>query len=653
MTDKKKQDRNHLLNDDSSTELSRLFDEKRSSNTQSKMQNKDLSFNNFDSFQTQKKDNSFSSNLFSDRQNTSNLEKNEFSANSERDSRFSSNNSDTNNELEDNLEELLGFKKQKKNQDSFSKTQQFSYSNLEKQSETPSSFLNQPKIYYDNDGLLKESSIADFSKSVSSKANIPFETTRKEPPFNLENSLNQTSKFLEKNQTFSENKSATGSKESINDITKAMYEKLENSDKIKEQVNKSIPPIVDTYQFETSHVQKENFYPTSSTKEKKEVQSEEKHILEKKSKDLSLFLEKPSNKTPEESSFTPRDDNLTLQNQEKEDPEFVNFSASNLPPLSKKFIEKNRALDFDDFDNWEENSQFSEESSQFLNELNVLEEKSFLKDDKPNKQKIIFITLFAFFAAIVAIYFYTNHDHKNQIPSVIKAENDPYKVAATNKNYDTLNLPGTSTYDELSGRNEDILLQKDLIEKSELEKPFLDNFGSPLEKKNQEKLPLEDEFLKKENMNSQNQETTDNAHIISNNFSKKEEKLLPKNIIKDEKPFEEEIHNSTKKESVASSKTRKTSSKKKIQKTAVSSKKSYYVQMASHPTRDLANKSLSFFQKKYSSLIGSLPIIIQEANIPGKGLFYRVRLKMSSKNEARKLCERLKYSGTNCFIAYQ
>lgn len=76
----------------------------------------------------------------------------------------------------------------------------------------------------------------------------------------------------------------------------------------------------------------------------------------------------------------------------------------------------------------------------------------------------------------------------------------------------------------------------------------------------------------------------------------------------------------------------------------------YYVQLASHPTSDLANASAKIIKSKLGFLIGSRPLNIQSAFIPGKGTYYRVRVQTQSRNEAISLCEKIKNSGENCFI---
>lgn len=77
---------------------------------------------------------------------------------------------------------------------------------------------------------------------------------------------------------------------------------------------------------------------------------------------------------------------------------------------------------------------------------------------------------------------------------------------------------------------------------------------------------------------------------------------------------------------------------------------SYYVQLASQPTHELAKDSLKKMKSRFGSLIGARPINIQSALIPGKGTYYRVRIQTQNRNEAISLCENIKSYGGSCFI---
>ncbi|MGF7157921.1 SPOR domain-containing protein [Bartonella heixiaziensis] len=81
-----------------------------------------------------------------------------------------------------------------------------------------------------------------------------------------------------------------------------------------------------------------------------------------------------------------------------------------------------------------------------------------------------------------------------------------------------------------------------------------------------------------------------------------------------------------------------------------STTQNYYVQLASQPTHALAKDSLKKMKSKFGFLIGTRPLNIQSALIPGKGTYYRVRIQTQNRNEAINLCEDIKNSGGSCFI---
>ncbi|MBB5072957.1 hypothetical protein HNQ69_000061 [Bartonella callosciuri] len=85
-------------------------------------------------------------------------------------------------------------------------------------------------------------------------------------------------------------------------------------------------------------------------------------------------------------------------------------------------------------------------------------------------------------------------------------------------------------------------------------------------------------------------------------------------------------------------------------KTVAQHSENYYVQLASQPTQALARDSLKRMKSRFGFLIGSRPLNIQSALIPGKGTYYRIRIQTQNRNDAINLCEDIKNSGGNCFI---
>ena len=77
----------------------------------------------------------------------------------------------------------------------------------------------------------------------------------------------------------------------------------------------------------------------------------------------------------------------------------------------------------------------------------------------------------------------------------------------------------------------------------------------------------------------------------------------------------------------------------------------YYVQIASQPTVEGAQSSWRTLSSRYSSVLGGQTVDIQRADIPGKGVFHRVRVPAGSRDQANALCSRYKAAGGSCFVS--
>ncbi|EDQ33337.1 Sporulation related domain protein [Hoeflea phototrophica DFL-43] len=77
----------------------------------------------------------------------------------------------------------------------------------------------------------------------------------------------------------------------------------------------------------------------------------------------------------------------------------------------------------------------------------------------------------------------------------------------------------------------------------------------------------------------------------------------------------------------------------------------YYVQIASQPTAEGAQASWQTLSSRYSSVLGGRSVDIQRADIPGKGIFHRVRIPAGERSEANALCNRYKAAGGSCFVS--
>lgn len=83
---------------------------------------------------------------------------------------------------------------------------------------------------------------------------------------------------------------------------------------------------------------------------------------------------------------------------------------------------------------------------------------------------------------------------------------------------------------------------------------------------------------------------------------------------------------------------------------AVSNPGGYYMQIASQPTPEGAQASYNNLSKRFASVIGNRGVQIQRADIPGKGVYHRVRIPAGSRDEANALCSRYKAAGGNCLV---
>ena len=77
----------------------------------------------------------------------------------------------------------------------------------------------------------------------------------------------------------------------------------------------------------------------------------------------------------------------------------------------------------------------------------------------------------------------------------------------------------------------------------------------------------------------------------------------------------------------------------------------YMMQISSQPSEAAARQSYQNLSQRYASIIGDKGVNFQRADIPNRGVFYRVRIPAGSKAEANSLCARYKAAGGSCFVA--
>ncbi|MCF6344518.1 MAG: SPOR domain-containing protein [Devosiaceae bacterium] len=75
-----------------------------------------------------------------------------------------------------------------------------------------------------------------------------------------------------------------------------------------------------------------------------------------------------------------------------------------------------------------------------------------------------------------------------------------------------------------------------------------------------------------------------------------------------------------------------------------------YVQVSSQRSEEVARRSLSEIQTRFSSVIGGSPLEVQRADLGDRGIYYRVRIPADSVTSANQLCNNLKQAGGDCFV---
>ncbi|MGN8021883.1 SPOR domain-containing protein [Phyllobacterium sp. 22229] len=76
----------------------------------------------------------------------------------------------------------------------------------------------------------------------------------------------------------------------------------------------------------------------------------------------------------------------------------------------------------------------------------------------------------------------------------------------------------------------------------------------------------------------------------------------------------------------------------------------YLIQVASQPTAEGAQKTYASLAQRYPGVIAGRGVDIKQAEIAGKGTFYRVRIPAGTKDAAVNLCTKFKSAGGSCFV---
>lgn len=76
----------------------------------------------------------------------------------------------------------------------------------------------------------------------------------------------------------------------------------------------------------------------------------------------------------------------------------------------------------------------------------------------------------------------------------------------------------------------------------------------------------------------------------------------------------------------------------------------YRIQLASVRTEAKAQAGWENFTKKHKSILGSLSLHIEKADLGAKGIYYRIQAGEMPKSKATSLCSALKSQGTDCLV---
>jgi len=76
----------------------------------------------------------------------------------------------------------------------------------------------------------------------------------------------------------------------------------------------------------------------------------------------------------------------------------------------------------------------------------------------------------------------------------------------------------------------------------------------------------------------------------------------------------------------------------------------FYVQVSSQASQQAAITSAAEMEQRFASLVGGNQIVIVPADIPGRGIYYRVRILVPEHADAVRLCEDYQAAGGSCFV---
>ncbi|MEO1745366.1 MAG: SPOR domain-containing protein, partial [Pseudomonadota bacterium] len=76
----------------------------------------------------------------------------------------------------------------------------------------------------------------------------------------------------------------------------------------------------------------------------------------------------------------------------------------------------------------------------------------------------------------------------------------------------------------------------------------------------------------------------------------------------------------------------------------------FKVQIASLPSQSAAQQTSAQLLSRYRNVLGGRGVAIRQAQIEGRGTFYRIQVEASSRDDASSLCQRYKAAGGDCIV---
>ncbi|MBL4597486.1 MAG: SPOR domain-containing protein [Rhizobiaceae bacterium] len=145
-------------------------------------------------------------------------------------------------------------------------------------------------------------------------------------------------------------------------------------------------------------------------------------------------------------------------------------------------------------------------------------------------------------------------------------------------------------------------------------------------------------------------EPIDGAVVATGNIPIPEQSPLPKPVLVSTNPEPANTVLKPDPEKTDSIRVANTSNGSGLPLQSASSSNGWAVQISSQRSQEAADASFKNLKRKFPNLLNDQSVSIQQAQVSGKGTFFRVRVKAQSKQSANSFCTKFKSSGGSCFV---